>query len=488
MAEAVPEGKINRGLTSRDRLLAVALFLFGALAVLEINDSPLLPGVHIDSVEYVEAGRSLASGRGLAVPLVPWTSSDSVAPLAHFPPGPSLAIGSLIRLTGLPPYVAALWIIALSAGMTLALVFLLVAPLEGWVVGLLSALVVGILPPFVLVHATIWSEPLYLPFLLLTLILMVRLPRRPGFAGVTAAVAAMVRYLGLAAVGSVGIWAFLKTRSLRKALVGIAPGVGVFLAWSAWTRLHGGAVRTWGEFSVPLTNSIAQLPGMVRFWLAPGLPALVATVLLLGVLATHVFGRKELMGPLWVLLGGHLLLTVFSRLVVDHRIPFDARMFLPTIVLAMLPVVAGLWKRRVLGPGILTLWCVWTLGQDVKGVRTTRQVGLYYTDVRWLRSGVLTWLEEGSQGMRIYSNDPGFIAFHLQRNARFLPLKTQDLDEFFRDWTERPGAIVLLMPQQPDEWTSEAYLDNLPVTPAFQGPDALILIPRERSTGSPPDT
>jgi hypothetical protein len=343
--------------------------------------------------------------------------------------------------------------------------------------GVLSALTVGMLPPFVLVHAAIWSEPLYLPLLFLTLFLMVRYPDRPTLSGWAAAVAVTVRYVGLAAVVSVGVWTFLRTRSVRKAVLGMAPGMGVFLAWTAWTRVQGGAVRTLGEFSVPFSTTLAQLPQMLSFSLAPGLPVLVAVLLLLGILATHFAARRELLVPLWLLLGTHLALTLASRLFVDQRIPFDARILLPALALAMLPVTSAVTRIRLPGVVILLLWMGWVGKEDVEGIRTVQRSGLYYTSTSWLASGLFSWFADEPEDLRIYSNEPGFFVFHLQRNARLLPLRTQDLDDFLREWRERPGAIVLLEPQRPDEWTAEIYQESLPLNTALRSGNALVLVP-----------
>jgi hypothetical protein len=475
MTARPPESRIAG---PRAPLLALALFVLGALLVLEINDSPLLPGAHADSVEYMEAARSLVSGGGLSLPMTSWASPDTLAPLSHFPPGPSLAMASVMRATGVRPDVAALWIMALAAGATLALTFLLVSETEGWLVGFLSAVLVAALPPFVMVHAAIWSEPLYLPLLLLTLILLVRSPQRPGRAGVAAAASVLVRYLGLATVVSVGLWTFRETRSWRKTLVGLGPGVGVFLAWFFVTRIRGGAMRTWGAFRAPFSDTVAQLPEMIRFWLVPNLPLLVAVALLLGVLATHLGVRRSLRGPLWILIATHLGLILGSRLLVDQRIPFDARILLPVLVLLTVPVVPVLWKRPLIGPLVLLVWMGWVGSQDVQGIRTAQAVGLYYTDARWLGSGLLPWLDAETGETRIYSNEPGFVAFHLRRTARFLPLRTQDLGDFLRVWKERPGAILILQPQRPDEWTVDAYLAGLPVEAAFRTRDGVVLLPK----------
>ena len=473
----------SEGLATRHYLLAAGVLALGALAVLEINNSAFLPGAHADSVEYMEAGRSLALGHGLKVPIASWASLDTVAPLSHFPPGPSVAIGAVMRTTGVRPDVAALWIIALAAGVTLGLSFLIVAQGTGLWVGLLTALVIALMPPFLLVHTSVWSEPLYLPLILLTLVLMMRWPERPLPAGIMAALAVLVRYLGLAAVVAVGAWALVKTRSWKKALTGMAPGVLAFLGWSAWARSQGGAVRSPGEFHVALTSTLAQIPEMLRFWLAPGLPLFVALLLLLGLVGSHVVGRKSLTYPLSLLVGAHLAVVVLARLVVDQRIPFDTRILLPALVLAMLPVASGLMRRPAVGLVVILAWAGWAVREDLNGIRSLHLTGQYYSSAEWLTSELVDWVDNRSRGLRLYSNEPGLMVYQSGRHARLLPLKTQDLDDFVEVWLQRPGAIIVVAPLRQDEWSPEVYEERLPVQLILDSPNAVVLVPGEGETG-----
>jgi hypothetical protein len=470
-------------LATHHYLVAISLLALGALVVLEINDSAYLPGAHADSVEYMEAGRSLALGNGLEIPIASWASPDSVAPLAHFPPGSSLAIGAVIGATGVRPHVAALWVIALAAGATLGLSFLLVAAASGWAAGLLTALVIALMPPFPLVHTSVWSEPLYVPLMLLTLVFMMRWPERPFWAGLVASLTVMVRYLGLATVAAVGVWALVRTRSLKKALAGMAPGLLAFLAWWGWARSQGGAVRTPGEFDVAITSTLAQLPEMLRFWLAPGLPLFVALILLLGVAGTHALGRKSLVYPLGVLLGAHLVVVLAARLLVDQRIPFDTRVLLPALVLAMLPVATGALRRPGVGLVVLLAWVGWVGREDLNGIRSLHQMGQYYSSAEWLTSDLVGWVDNRSRGLRLYSNEPGLMVYQSERHARLLPLKTQDFDAFVEAWGERPGAIIVVAPLRQDEWSPDIYVERLPVQLILDSQNAVVLVPKEEETG-----
>ncbi len=461
-------------------LVAAGLLALGALAVLEVNGSPFLPGAHADSVEYMEAGRALAAGEGLEVPIASWASPDSVAPLSHFPPGLPVAIAAAIRTTQVRPYVAALWVIALAAGATLGLTFLIVAPIQGWGLSLLTVALIAILPPFAMVHTTIWSEPLYLPLLLVTLAFMIRWPERPLPAGCAAALAVMVRYIGLATVVAVGVWVLWKTRSWRKALLGMAPGVLAFSGWWTWTKSLGGAVRTPGEFDVALTSTLGQLPETLRFWLAPGLPLAVAFIFLLLLVVTHLVGRPRLGIPVALLMAAHVGVIVVARLLVDQRIPFDTRVLLPVLILALLPIGSSLRRWPRTGALLLVAWGAWVVQEDATGIRSLQQTGQYYSSGEWLTSDLIDWVDNRSAGLRLYSNEPGLMVYQSQRYARLLPLRTESLDDFARVWNERPGAIVLVAPMRQDERPPDEYLQRLPVRLELDVSNALVLVPSRR--------
>ena len=122
------------------RILLAAVAGFVALyGVLSINRSPLLPGVSGDSVEYLSAARSFADRKTLEVPGTRWTDADSVATLAHFPPGFPVLISLPLRgeTSG---RAAALWVMAVSAGIALFVITLLAAEWFGFPAATLTAL------------------------------------------------------------------------------------------------------------------------------------------------------------------------------------------------------------------------------------------------------------------------------------------------------------------------------------------------------------
>ena len=86
------------------------------------------------------------------------------------------------------------------------------------------------------VHLSVLSEPLFLACLALTLLAMMRHPRRPFVAGAAAAAAAMVRYAGFCAPVAIVLWFFFfSNKSLRGRLADSAKAASipviVVVAW-----------------------------------------------------------------------------------------------------------------------------------------------------------------------------------------------------------------------------------------------------------------
>lgn len=466
-------------LSRHHTLMAVTLFVLTALAVLEINDSAWLPGAHADSVEYMEAGESLAEGNGLQIPFASWAESDSVSMLSHFPPGMSFAIGGIMKVSGVRKHVAALWTLCFAAGLTVALSFLIGVSTTGWAGGFTAAALVAAMPPFVLAHMSVWSEPLYLALLLLTLFFMLRRPEQPWVAGTVAAAGVLVRYLGVATVAALGAWTWHRTRDLRKTCLAVLPGVFVFGSWNLWTLAHGESVRTLGEYTTDLGATFAQIPVALEFWLAPGL-GLIAALVLMGALGwALVRAPHSLTVPVAWLVGAHLAVLLSSKLIVDARIPFDERILLPVFALLMLPAASMLARYRSVGAALACAWVAWVGFEDGAGVHSVQEQGMFYSSPTWMTSDLIFWVDNRMSDMQLYSNEPAMLYFLAERTSRSLPLVTHDFDTFARRWTARPGPIILVSPLRPDETATERYLETLDVTVVHESSLGTVLFPTE---------
>ncbi len=192
------------------------------------------PGLDPDSVSYVNAARSLVRFGSLRVPQDDWESPDSTTPLVHFPPGFSAAI-AIPHAVGVPPITSARLVEAAAALVTVALTTWLTASAAGMAAGLAAAITIMVTPAIASVHESVLSEPLFLALLLGVLAVMVLAPKRPLLAGLIAALASLVRYAGVAAIGAATLWWLGHPRkwrlNWRHAAMAALPGVVAQALW-----------------------------------------------------------------------------------------------------------------------------------------------------------------------------------------------------------------------------------------------------------------
>jgi len=372
------------------RLLVVAAALVAVLGVLAINRSQLTPGVHGDSVEYLTAAESFRAGGTFTIPITHWSRADSVAELSHFPPGYAVALSGAMRL-GLPAQAAGLWVTALAAGVVVAGVVLLVLPF-GLVAAALSAGALLATPVFVRLHLAIWSEPL---FVAITVLLLLALARRPGvywLHGLLAAAGVAVRYVGVAGTLAAVVVGGLRGGTPRERLSAMAqaglPSLFFLLWWGRRVDTSGEAIRDFGLQS-GLDRVGAQLAGLAAEWPIP----------------------RGLMGAVWpggatvvrcalVFMGCYLSVVLVSRLFADPRIPFDARIFFPVLVLStVLAIAAAVSVARSRGRagwallGVVACgWGVAASSEVRQGVTAVNEYGLYFTSAGWAEDPVLQWV------------------------------------------------------------------------------------------------
>lgn len=289
-------------------LLGLLLAAAVAAGVLWINDSPLLPATHADGVKYLSSAASLAGGGELADPVARWSSPGDERFLSHFPPGYPLTLAALVR-SGLRPHVAALWLTAASAGATAFLLFLVTSLLAGWWAGILAVLLFFAAPPVVLLHSTVWSEPLYLPLVVALVGTMALWPERSGIHGALAALGVLVRYAGVAGVAAAGGWAWYlwgrreggRSEPWRPGgrwfavALAVAPGIFALAVWGVVASARRESVRAFGFYGAGLGEDLAGLAGALVGWLAPvpggGAAVRWAAALCVGVVVLLVWAR-----------------------------------------------------------------------------------------------------------------------------------------------------------------------------------------------------
>jgi hypothetical protein len=429
------------------------------------------PGLDPDAMAYVGAATSLAHHGTLRVPSNSWDADDSTASLTVWPPGFSTAM-AVPQKIGLSPVISARIVMSLAAFVSAATLFLLLESAAGPLAAMAGVAVIFATPAIVDVHLSVLSEPLFLACLLLTLLAMVRRPRRPLIAGTAAAAAAMVRYAGVCAPIAVVLWFFFSNQKpLRQRFADAAKAAAVpAIAIGAWVvrgallpDTQGGMeIKIYGHFGPTFREGLSTIVD----WLAPGLetPALRA-VAALGMAAAIGFVMLKAARPILnreqtfdfvkadvLMLCCYVGTLIAARAFVGDAIPFDFRLLAPAILLTEAAIVvalaAFLWRAgrtaRMAAATVAGLWLIGSVSVSSLNAADTIADGSDFGSSEWRTSPTIGWVK--SQGARwmIFTNWPAAVYFRAGRIARDIPqsLDTAELREFSEILRERHGAFV----------------------------------------------
>lgn len=502
--------------TRKPLALALALF-FGAVAAIGVwlLTVPPGPGLDPDAASYLGAASSVARGHGYRIPIATWSSVDSSAALAHFPPGYPTVI-ALPVVFGVSSINAARLVNAAAAFASIALATWFVAGVAGPIAAIGLALALLVMHAFVFVHLSVLSEPLFLASIVCAVVAM----HRHGSAtderwrlqlaacsGVAAAVAVMVRYAGISVVIAVVLWALLPPARLavraRRAIAAALPSIVLLGAWIARSYLTSGArsIRELGEYGgirqtlqmgvativswlVPLTSDDA-LPG--RGWIALLLLLVLAFIVARGVRAARGSSSGIAVGAVSLLAVSYLLVLLISRLLADPAIPFDERILVPLFLLLTIlaTVAAAAWARtsrwplRIVGGVLLAAWLVAAFRATEDDVEWFLENGQDFSQSQWTASPLLAWARTNAPRQPLYSNWAAAIVFHLHRPAHEVPhAANAPLLRQFADTVRVRRGIVLVFDQPSPGQIGVADLRNVPgLRPVARLADGTVFAP-----------
>jgi tetratricopeptide (TPR) repeat protein len=463
--------------SSRGVVPGLFLALAAAVAILQVNDSWLLPAVDDTGVAYLEVAPRIAVG---VDPVVPWSAWDAARPTSTIE-GRGTAFPLLMSaLMHLRPraHVAGLWAMAASA----AVLFLAVGWVVGGVSGMPGALIAGVVlavsAPLVGLGTALRPELLAMALVALQLGLMTYRPRGSLAIGVMAALAWLAHPVAVGAVAAAVVWPLAgPERPVRRAMVDMLSAAVPAVALLATGRLlHGllvpaplhfgsgnplgGAGEALGGLFGAAAGGIGGSAGVVIgavlslgaaawvlreagetprpeadiHWSDPAAPDLLATLfrpaaglLLLALLVSAAFGgggaRGELAAP-WALA------------------------WLPGVTLVSASVVRGLRRNGGglgrLVAGVLAVWIVASGWVGAGRLASARADGAAYSARVWVDSEVIRWVDNQSDAYPVvYASSPPLLAVQSRRATRALPVDPARIDDFVRNFRMHPGAIVL---------------------------------------------
>lgn len=441
-------------------------FVAFSAALLVVTGTPWGAGVTPDSVQYLEAAWSFAEGHGFR----------DFSP--HWPPLYPLLLSALSVVDG-DLLTAVRWLNALLAALNIGLLAKITVR-SGWSRELAAVflLLLSLQPGFLHVHYLLWSEPLFLAFALVDLIMLegvLRAPhRRELWFGLTSSVAAasLVRYAGLfllflnamallfaMAPGSLPLRA-----RVRRVLVVSVVSVTPLLVWILQNRLHAGsAVNRSLAWHPPGADHLQMLGHTIATWVH--LPDIVGLPLfLLLFVGSLLLIIRSVRGeaadwPMRALLPAYLLaysaFLAASITLVDYHIPLSERILFPLlpIAAAILLQIAQLPARRWLSAVLLfPLLFLFAIGGWIGWLdwQVARAEGLGLTSKRVQSMPVLPWLARLPPKVPIVSNGPELVTIYLHRNSAPLPrLYDPTTQAVNADWqrqldsTTKDGVVIV---------------------------------------------
>ena len=475
---------ILRSRKPRARLVA-ALIAATLAAVLSLAiTTPPEPGLDPDAASYLGAAQSLASGGGYRIPISDWHTRDSTAALAHFPPAYPTAI-ALPILLGNQPITAARVVNAAAVFVDIALVLWLVASVAGLIAGVAVVLALMAMPPFVELHLSVLSEPLFLACIMAALVAMVSTARqsdesatrrRALIAGLAAAAAMLTRYAGAAVVAAVCLWMLILPGTsivrLRRAVIASLPAIVLVGSWLVHVHLTRGVsgIRTLsayggflGTVRMGVDTTIAWIVPLMSDQTLPGRGwiALLGIVALgFGVLSGFKSARRSVAGITIVaaltIAACYLVVLVASRLLADPNIPFDNRLLSPLFVLVTIIAVIAIrewwarhrWPARVVCVVMVLSWFAASATVTQDEVSWALENGQDFSQEQWSKSPLLAWAQSNAPHRPLYTNWPAAVFFYLHRTAHELPGDSTDvLLRAFSDTLRVRNGVVIVFDQ-----------------------------------------
>jgi len=411
-------------------LVALVCAAFAGTGVLWLTRAPG-PGLSPDSMSYLGAARSLASGQGPRVPFADADDGDSTSRLRDYPPGYPLAIAAGIRL-GATAEQAARGVMTIAAAVSVFGVALIAGSAAGPLAGAMAAAAVMIAPAFVEQHYIVLSEPLFLALLVLLLGLMTAGRTRAPALGLVSGAAVMVRYAGVALPLAAAIWCVSRPGTWRARLmrgaVAALPGAAAFVLWSRWA----GGVREYG-WKGHLWPTVVEGWQTLQGWLVPGagasvLRSAVTLLLLAGAAWLLAAPSHRVLAASGLLAACYAAIVLVSRLTADSAIPFDNRLLSPLFLLATIAIVvagavrwpAATAPRRAAALAVVALWLAGSVAVVAREARELSEDGWGYASADWTGSDLARWLNGEGRQYVLFSDNPPSLYSLTRRPSRRL--------------------------------------------------------------------
>lgn len=437
---------MKRAISNRFNLLLIFLGLIG-VGLLLWSTSRYNSGVTPDSVTYITVARNLSSGGG-------FTRFDGSKIIVQSPLYPYL-LAAINIVFKLDPLISARYVNALLFGLCIYLSGKLA---QRYLKSNTHAILIFVI--FVLVSPTlievaqyIWTEALYICFVLLFLIFSSIYISQNDLVplilfSVFAALASLTRYMGLTLlITSLAIIAFSRTSVIKKRffhfliflIFGILPLLPLFLR----NYLLSDSIFVYSSATLikpflTLSQRIVQMYSVARTffnhiiswflpWQLTNRPILMVISFLIGfIFASEFWLRKRskfsslTIDPMLIFILTYLaVLAVINTTILRYLSP----LFVPIALVlfkfsndVIFPFVKRIWPKHYRSFFILfsMVWLIYPIFSTVKVINSQLEVGAGYTGKTWQNSETINYLKSNSDMLeecKIYSNGVDAIYF-----------------------------------------------------------------------------
>lgn len=391
-------------------------------------------GLISDSYQYTASARNLARGNGFSLPV----GGGAFEPMTKYPPMFSILL-SVFELAGFSSLQAARFVNMALFGANIFLVFLSTQRLaHSFFFSLLAAVFFCLSPVMVEDHSWALSEPLYICFGLVSILLVQKYFENDKntwliLAGVTAALAFLTRYVGISLVLAIGMILLLDKAGFRKRLRDLFMfGLIAILPMALWTLRGYLLTQTLNDRMIafhPLTlkNYVSAIDVFYSWFFPSSLVqgaekyflALTAIVLVVFFILLWRFNQAPVRGlvedftpekrilllhSLYIVLYG--MVVIASKMWIDPDIGLSDRILSPMLVsmLILLSVfLAYMWSRYGKARPVVVLIALGLIAYYSAGtfvnVRQFHETGIGIARRGWHRSEVI-------QSLRSYSSYP----------------------------------------------------------------------------------
>ncbi len=488
--------------------LALIVMLLGGIATSRYG-----AGVASDSVKYLAVAQSLLDGNGLF--------DHRGLPLLSWPPLYSIVLAGLSLVSGLDVFVAGWWFNVFLLGVNLFLSGVIfwrifqTKPLYAYLASIFVCLSISALR----IHATIFSEPLYLT-MTLGLILVVdgyiRRGSRRAFAWMVAlsALAPMLRYVGLAVTVTALIVILIENRKAPRVLLrdGFVLGLVSIIPIGWWLLIHNiliyGTLFGVGDAPVDVYKNTTLALTKILHWfvpyLAPLMPIITRPLIFLFLAALLLWLLNRQRGDLirsWAqalmdrsvyptLTYGAVYFAAVELTIVtgDHQwLDADDRYYVILLVPVMLLVLftcdvlirphLSLTFRKInlVLVFFFVCWSVYPLYGMREYLVTALAIGEpsgynRFNTFTFQESGVVAEMQKlraDQPDAIVYSNYVDAVWLYTRKPVQILPSETvSDFTTVYSGWPhDKPGYIVWFKPNEykhylsPDELSQFSVLD-----------------------------